>query len=88
MDFKERANCASVKNFQLVQSWPLDNSKKVTYHDKDHEGFGLPEKYDCAHPILLQMGKVGKHCFNMDFQYPLSMLQAFGICLSRFDTNL
>ena len=43
----------------------------------------------CVPPehVILQLGKVGQDCFNVDFQYPLSMLQAFAICLSRFDTK-
>lgn len=31
--------------------------------------------------------QVGKDCFNVDVEWPLSLLQAFAICLSRFDTN-
>lgn len=38
--------------------------------------------------VILQMGKVGNDCFNVDFQYPLSLTQAFAICLTRFDTKL
>lgn len=42
---------------------------------------------DAPTPILLQMGRVGRDCFNMDLQHPLSILQAFAICVSRFDTK-
>ncbi|KAM0954305.1 putative transcription factor TUBBY family [Dioscorea sansibarensis] len=38
--------------------------------------------------VLLQFGKVGKDLFTMDYQYPISAFQAFGICLSSFDTKL
>ncbi|CAN0477084.1 unnamed protein product, partial [Scytosiphon promiscuus] len=31
--------------------------------------------------------QVGKDCFNVDVEWPMSLLQAFAICLSRFDTN-
>ena len=34
------------------------------------------------------MGKVGKDCFNMDYTFPFSMLQAFAVCLARFDTGV
>jgi hypothetical protein len=88
VDFKERANTGSVKNFQLVKSWPEDPKQLPIFHGETGLGYGEPEKKDATMPVLLQMGKVGKNCFNMDFQYPLSMLQAFAICLSRFDTNL
>jgi len=37
---------------------------------------------------LLQFGRVGPNDFTMDFKYPLSPLQAFGICLSSFDNKL
>lgn len=63
----------------------------------DHGGYDLgvtlgegryeDRNYDGPVPILLQMGKVGRDCFNMDVQHPLSILQAFAICLSRFDTK-
>ena len=38
--------------------------------------------------IILQFGKTGKDSFTMDYQYPLSALQAFGIVLSSFDAKL
>jgi len=34
---------------------------------------------------MLQFGKVKKNEYIMDVQYPLSILQAFGICLSILD---
>ena len=87
VDFKERANCASVKNFQMIKSAPQDGQKLEKYYGQGFAGFGEEEGEEAPTPVLLQMGKVGKHCFNMDFQYPLNMLAAFGICLSRFDTG-
>ena len=38
--------------------------------------------------VMLQFGKVGKDMFTMDFQYPMSALQAFAICLTSFDNKL
>jgi len=38
--------------------------------------------------IILQFGKVGKDTFTMDYQYPMSALQAFAICLTSFDNKL
>jgi tubby-related protein 1 len=38
--------------------------------------------------IILQFGKTGKDSFSMDYQYPLSAIQAFGIVLSSFDAKL
>lgn len=38
--------------------------------------------------VVLQFGRVGKDLFTMDFQWPLSPLQAFAICMSSFDYKL
>jgi len=44
--------------------------------------------------VILQFGRVGEHgdsdehTFTMDYQYPMTALQAFGICLSSFDNKL
>lgn len=32
--------------------------------------------------IILQFGKINEETYIMDFQYPLSILQAFAICVS------
>lgn len=40
-----------------------------------------------ADTILMQFGKKGNDTFAMDFQYPLSPLQAFAICLSALDNK-
>lgn len=38
--------------------------------------------------VYLQFGKVGEDRFTMDFQYPLSALQSFMICLTSFDNKM
>ncbi|KAL1918023.1 uncharacterized protein VTP21DRAFT_3289 [Calcarisporiella thermophila] len=38
--------------------------------------------------IIMQFGRIDDDLFNMDFQYPLSPLQAFAIALSSFDGKL
>lgn len=40
---------------------------------------------DDVETVLLQFGRTGKEQFTMDFQWPLSPLQAFATCLSSFD---
>lgn len=35
--------------------------------------------------VLLQFGRAGQNTFNMDVCYPLSLFQAFSICLTTFD---
>ena len=90
VDFKARASMASSKNFQLIKSPPLEPHMKRAYYAKPNgEGAHLdPKQENDPQPVILQMGKVGKHCFNMDFQFPLSMFQAFAICIARFDTRV
>mmetsp|Transcript_33189 Transcript_33189/g.98839 ORF Transcript_33189/g.98839 Transcript_33189/m.98839 type:complete len:451 (-) Transcript_33189:112-1464(-) len=38
--------------------------------------------------VILQFGKIGRNTFTMDYQWPMSALQAFGMCLSAFDNKL
>eukprot|EP00128_Syssomonas_multiformis_P012561 Colp12_sorted_trinity150504_noHs@25853 len=38
--------------------------------------------------IIMQFGRVGDEAFTMDYQYPMSAIQAFGIALSSFDGKL
>ena len=60
VDFKARANMASVKNFQLIKSPPVEDHHKKEYYHPDGEGVHENPKEDATHPIILQMGKVGK----------------------------
>jgi len=52
----------------------VKNFQLVSDENKDH--------------IILQFGKVGKDTFTMDYQYPMSAVQAFSICLTSFDNKL
>eukprot|EP01041_Mallomonas_annulata_P000779 gene779-1502_t len=88
VDFKGRANVASVKNFQLVESFPESGftsgsngtsagaSRVRTTEDRDRD------------VILLQMGKATEQCFNLDFRAPLTMLQAFAIAVARIGNDI
>ncbi|GLJ54745.1 hypothetical protein SUGI_1175970 [Cryptomeria japonica] len=73
LNFKGRVTVASVKNFQLVAATE-PSPQPVAYSDHDK--------------VILQFGKIGKDIFTMDYRYPLSVFQAFAICLSSFDTKL
>ena len=86
MDFKARANMASVKNFQLIASPPVEAHQKKKFYESQY-GKGMNRDETAHQPVILQMGKVGKNCFNMDYQFPMSMFQAFAICVARFDTS-
>mmetsp|Transcript_26112 Transcript_26112/g.34302 ORF Transcript_26112/g.34302 Transcript_26112/m.34302 type:complete len:410 (+) Transcript_26112:198-1427(+) len=44
--------------------------------------------HDTDDDTTLQFGRVGKNRFTLDFQYPLSPLQAFAICLASLDGKL
>ena len=74
VDFKGRANVASTKNCQFIESSPQDSSESST------------EEYE--KDFLFQMGKITEDCFNVDIKYPMSLLQAFSVCVSRFDAKL
>lgn len=48
------------------------------------------KNFQIVHPkqpdyVVLQFGRTGEHQFTMDYQYPMSALQAFSICLSSLD---
>jgi tubby-related protein 1 len=38
--------------------------------------------------IILQFGRIGEDVFTLDVQYPMSILQGFGVALSSFDAKL
>jgi len=74
VDFKSRANIASTKNAQYIESSPQDAAAST---EKEYE-----QNY------ILQIGKTTEDCFNVDVRYPLTLLQAFAICVSRFDAKM
>eukprot|EP00595_Chromulina_sp_UTEXLB2642_P000897 CAMPEP_0196767940 /NCGR_PEP_ID=MMETSP1095-20130614/42144_1 /TAXON_ID=96789 ORGANISM="Chromulina nebulosa, Strain UTEXLB2642" /NCGR_SAMPLE_ID=MMETSP1095 /ASSEMBLY_ACC=CAM_ASM_000446 /LENGTH=468 /DNA_ID=CAMNT_0042136819 /DNA_START=1841 /DNA_END=3244 /DNA_ORIENTATION=- len=76
VDFRGRATVPSIKNCQFVASDPTAQNSE--YHKTD----------DSEKHVLLEMGKTAEDCYNMTFTHPLSLLQAFAICVSRFDAKL
>ncbi len=38
--------------------------------------------------VIMQFGRVSDNCFSMDYQFPMSAVQAFAIALSSFDGKL
>lgn len=72
LNFHGRVTVASVKNFQLV----------ATSDPTQPNGLGNEAT------VLLQFGKVADDVFTMDFRKPLSVFQAFAICLTSFGTKL
>lgn len=80
LNFRGRVTVASVKNFQLIAA--VESAEPAAAGTSQTSGGSEHDK------ILLQFGKIGKDIFTMDYRYPLSAFQAFGICLSSFDTKL
>ncbi|KAL6003886.1 Tubby-like F-box protein 8 [Asimina triloba] len=82
LNFRGRVTVASVKNFQLIAAAGWGESA-------ENAGAGTSQAGSSEHDkIILQFGKIGKELFTVDYRYPLSAFQAFGICLSSFDTKL
>lgn len=46
------------------------------------------QEADDPEDVVLQFGRVGKNRFTMDLKYPLSPLQAFGICVGCLDGKI
>ncbi len=51
------------------------------------KNFQLVDSSDPTEQVLLQFGRVQKDKFTMDFSHPLSVFQAFSICLSSFGNS-
>lgn len=86
LNFHGRVTQASVKNFQLIDAALAAvnaQARGVMYPPSSQ-----PSPAQVDEPILLQFGRVAKHVFTMDVQHPLSLFQAFSICLSSFDGKL
>merc|ERR1712070_1012019 len=70
---------------EQMQAYCLNFHGRVTHASV--KNFQLVDEND-KDTIILQFGKVGKDTFTMDYQYPISALQAFSICLTSFDNKL
>lgn len=68
-----------------VGAYVLNFNGRVTMASVKNFQLVLEEDED---KVVLQFGRVGKNLFTMDLAWPLSPLQAFGICLSSFDSKL
>lgn len=68
---------------QKLQAFVLNFEGRVT--KPSVKNFQISDEKD---NIILQFGKVDENRFTLDFQYPLSPIQAFCIALSAFDKKL
>ena len=70
LSFGGRVRTASIKNFQLCSS--------NTTHLNNSLDSKIPDD------VILQMGKYSKDKFHVDFKFPMTAFQAFGLCLAQF----
>lgn len=84
-DFNGQAVQLSTKNFQLVMSVParMRESRVIPGHIIDLS----QDSATGGGKIFLQFGKYSPDTFICQILPPISILQAFMICLSRFDTT-
>ena len=73
LDFNGRVTLPSVKNFQLVP------------HSLSPDDHYTTSSSSSSDSVTMQFGRVGKDGFNLDYQAPLSGLQAFGVAISVFN---
>lgn len=78
VEFKNRAHVASIKNFQLVISDPM-----IQYGTAGAIAHEQMLKQDGDKDFVFQLAKTTDDCFNMDYRYPLSLLQCFAIAIAR-----
>ncbi|KAG6557193.1 hypothetical protein Mapa_001120 [Marchantia paleacea] len=88
LDFKGRATLPSMHNFQLLlpegTSRPLDVSSEDG--ESSDEARGDEDRREDS--VVMQLGKIGKGLYALDYRYPLSAFQAFNIALSSFATTV
>lgn len=89
LNFNGRVTQASVKNFQLI------DKSSAHHHNEgrlDKRGINAGESKSKSSngkdTVVLQFGRVAKDEFTLDFQWPMSPVQAFAIALSSCDGKL
>ncbi|TPX30731.1 hypothetical protein SmJEL517_g05775 [Synchytrium microbalum] len=68
-----------------TQSYVLNFNGRVTLASV--KNFQIVHDNDLDY-VILQFGRISENEFTMDFQYPLSAIQAFGIAITSFDAKL
>ncbi len=63
-------------NYFYLFSYTIRQKKENRFYSLDKEH------------IVMQSGRMSENEFSCDFRYPLSLMQAFGIALSAFDSRL
>lgn len=76
---------------EAIQAYSLDFYGRVTLPSNKNFQLCLHDDPEAADTCVLQFGKIVSHesndvaVYTLDFQYPMSPLQAFGICISAAD---
>jgi tubby-related protein 1 len=90
-----RRNPESAELVVLVNKEPTWNEQLRSYQLNFHGRVTKPsvknfQLCDAKQPgkVVMQFGKVEDSKFNLDFNHPVSPVQAFGICLTAFDNKL
>ncbi|KAJ3084689.1 hypothetical protein HDU99_007305 [Rhizoclosmatium hyalinum] len=68
-----------------TESFVLNFNTRVTMASV--KNFQIVHDHDLDY-IMMQFGRVEAHKFTMDFKYPMTAVQAFGIALTSFDAKL
>ena len=82
----KRSMCSNNPNFEVKTIPPLWSNKYSGYVMKFTNRVRLPSKSNFILAYgkvnILQFGKMSKDIYSLDFKYPLSLFQAFCICVS------
>lgn len=84
LDFGGKVRVPSAKNF-ILEGIPLRKEKgmKVEEYEEEEE---REERVIATRSLLF--GKVSDNCYRMEVAYPLTVFEAFGICLTSLDRKL
>ncbi|CAD8101704.1 unnamed protein product [Paramecium primaurelia] len=74
--FSEEKNAYQLKFTQRVRSASNKNFILISNNQENDQEF------------LMQFGKCGEYYYNLDICYPLSILQAFALCITQFEVKL
>ena len=89
LNFNGRVTQASVKNFQLIDKSSAHHHNEGRLDKRGTNGADSKSKSsDGKDAVVLQFGRVAKDEFTLDFQWPMSPVQAFAIALSSCDAKL
>lgn len=83
LNFRGRVTQASVKNFQLIH----EAQRRLLISLFIAHCYIIGSYYFSADYVIMQFGRTEDAIFTLDFRYPLTPLQAFGIAMSSFHGN-